>query len=209
MYIPAAFHETDLAQLDWLARHDAFGTLISVLDGAPVATHLPVLYRREAERVTLTEHWARPNPQWRAIETQRVLFILHGPHAYISPRWYTEPQNNVPTWNYASAHLYGRAHLVHEPAALEKIVSSLAAYYEAGADAPWSMAASADNEQRLQGIVGFELLVDEIQLKFKLNQNHAAPNIAGTVAGLRSVGTDDAQAVATLMQEALQRRSRA
>jgi len=207
MYIPPAFHETDLARLDWLARHDAFGTLISVVDGAPLATHLPLLYRREGERVILTGHWARPNPQWRTIEAQRVLCILHGPHAYISPRWYTEPQNNVPTWNYAAAHLYGRVRLMHAPAALAKIVAALAAFYEAEAAAPWRMSDNEANEQRLRGIVGFELTVDEVQLKFKLNQNHAAPNIAGAIAGLQSAGTDDARAVATLMQQGLNDRS--
>src|ERR1700680_3554717 len=108
MYIPDAFRETDLARLYWLASHDAFGTLVSFADGAPIATHLPVLYSRDGARVTLTGHWARPNPQWRTIEAQRALFILHGPHAYISPRWYTDPEANVPTWNYAAAHLYGK-----------------------------------------------------------------------------------------------------
>jgi len=207
MYIPAYFHESDLAQLDWLAAHDAFGTLISFADGAPVATHLPVLYSRDGARVTLTGHWARPNPQWRAIEAQRALFIFHGPHAYISPRWYTDPESNVPTWNYATAHLYGQVRLIHEPAALEKVVTALAAYYEAGAETPWSMPQSAASQQRLRGIVGFVLQVADIQLKFKLNQNHPAANVAGAISALAARGTDDARCLATLMQEALQRRA--
>jgi predicted FMN-binding regulatory protein PaiB len=79
MYIPGFFHETDLRQLDWLAEHDAFGTLVSVHEGTPFATHLPVLYRRNESEVTLTGHWARANPQWSTIEGQRALFIFHGP----------------------------------------------------------------------------------------------------------------------------------
>jgi transcriptional regulator len=207
MYIPADFHETDLARLDWLARYDAFGTLISLADGAPLATHLPVLYSRTGERVLLTGHWARANPQWRTIEAQRVLYILHGPHAYISPRWYTDPDSNVPTWDYATAHLYGQVRLVHEPAALGKIVAALAARYEAGAEKPWRMSESIGNEQRLRGIVGFELVVDDIQVKFKLNQNHSAANVEGAIAALVAAGTDEARCVATLMHEALQRRT--
>src|SRR5262245_46723934 len=114
MYVPEHFRATDLAHLDWLAQHDAFGTLVSNIDGAPFASHVPVLYRPAAGRVILTGHWARPNPQWRGIEGQRVLFILHGPHAYISPRWYEEPRRHVPTWNYAVAHLYGRMRLIED-----------------------------------------------------------------------------------------------
>jgi transcriptional regulator len=134
------------------------------------------------------------------------LFILHGPHAYISPRWYTDPEQNVPTWNYATAHLYGDVRLMHEPAALAQVVAALAVLYEAAAEKPWRMTEPADNEQRLRGIVGFELLVDDIQLKFKLNQNHSAANVAGAASALAASGSDDARCVAALMQEALQRR---
>ncbi len=207
MYIPAFNHETDLKQLDWLAERDAFGTLVSVHEGAPFATHLPVLYRRAGPRVTLTGHWARANPQWATIEGQRALFIFHGPHSYISPRWYTDPANNVPTWNYATAHLYGRVRLVRDTAQLAAIVSALAAYYEAGAETPWRMGEPAANQQRLRGIVGFELTVDDMQLKFKLNQNHSAANIEGVVTALRAQGGEGALDVAALMQQALAKRS--
>jgi transcriptional regulator len=61
--------------------------------------------------------------------------------------------------------------------------------------------------QKLLGaIVGFEFLVDDIQVKFKLNQNHSAANLAGTIAALRAQGGDDAAALATLMQAALEKR---
>lgn len=206
MYIPAAFHETDLKQLDWLAEHNAFGTLVSVHEGAPLATHLPVLYRRAEARVQLIGHWARANPQWSRIEGQRVMFIFHGPHAYISPRWYPNPANNVPTWNYVTAHLYGRVRLVQEAAQVEKIVSALAAYYEAGAQAPWHMSDTAPNQQRLRGIVGFELAVDEVQLKFKLNQNHPPAAVAQVVAALQERGDENPRAIAALMQQSLARR---
>jgi transcriptional regulator len=208
MYIPAQFHETDLRQLDWLAAHDAFGTLVSVAAGAPFATHLPVLYRRENARVTLTGHWARANPQWSEIEGQRALFIFHGPHAYVSPRWYTDPNGNVPTWDYAVAHLYGRAKLVHDPARLEQVVAALADYFEAGAQSPWHVTAALPKSQLLRGIVGFELEVDEVQIKFKLNQNHPSANVEGVVAALCAQGKDDATALAALMQQALDARVR-
>src|SRR5277367_6870712 len=90
MYSPSHFTSSDLGWLDWLAEHHPFGTLISQADGAPFASHIPVLYRRADGQATLTGHWARPNPQWRDIETQRVLFMYQGPHAYISPRWYAD-----------------------------------------------------------------------------------------------------------------------
>jgi len=208
MYIPAHFHETDLGKLDWLAAHDAFGTLISLNEGAPIATHMPVLYRRTGGQVTLTGHWARQNPQWPAIEGQRALFIFHGPHAYISPRWYANPAANVPTWDYATAHLYGQARLIQDVARIEEVVAALAAHYEAGAAEPWRMSATLPREQLLRGIIGFELVVDDIQLKFKLNQNHPPANVTGTIAALQAQGGEDATAVAALMKQALDKRPR-
>ncbi len=203
MYVPAHFNQTDLARLDWLAAHDSFGTLISSVEGVPFATHLPVLYARSGERVTLTGHWARPNPQWRTIEGQRVLFIFHGPHAYISPRWYVEPRRNVPTWNYAVAHVYGTLRLIHERDALERIVTTLAATYEGEARDAWRLAdAEPATVAALSGIVGFELSADEVQLKYKLNQNHPPGNVEGAIRGLRASDSQDAQATAALMEQA-------
>lgn len=205
MYIPSHFHETDLAQLDWLAAHDAFGTLFSTVDNAPFATHLPVLYRRDGNYVTLTGHWAKPNPQWTTIDSQRAMFIFHGPHTYISPRWYTEPNRNVPTWNYAVAHLYGNVRVFQDREKLTSVVSQLAAQYERGVPAPWTFEES-NASRLLGGIVGFELVVDDIQIKFKLNQNHTEGNVMGAIEGLAEQRTDDAAAVAELMKDALSKR---
>jgi len=209
VYIPAHFREADLGRLDWLAAHDSFGTLVSTVDGAPFATHLPVLYARDGEQVTLTGHWARPNPQWQGIESQRVLFIFHGPHAYVSPRWYIEPARNVPTWNYATAHVYGRPRLIEDTQSLERLVDALAQKYEGGAAQPWRLAQSNPGSLRsLGGIVGFELRADEVQVKYKLNQNHPPANVAGAMRGLIEAGGADAAETARLMQEALERRKR-
>jgi transcriptional regulator len=207
MYNPPHFASADLTSLDWLAEHHAFGTLISQVDGAPFASHLPVLYSRTDNQVLLTGHWARPNPQWREIDSQRVMFIFHGPHAYISPRWYADTAKQVPTWNYVAAHVYGAIRLIQEGDELENIVTSLAQKFESGAPTPWTLADSDPaNRSRLRGIVGFELRSDSVQVKLKLNQNHPAANVTGAISGLRSTGSPEAAAVAALMQKELDRR---
>lgn len=205
MYIPPSFSSQDPAALDRLAAYNAFGTLVSQVDGTPFVSHLPVLYRRAEARVTLTGHWARANPQWREIEGQRVLFILQGPHAYISPRWYLEPDKNVPTWNYAVAHVYGRVRVIQDGTELERIVTALAAQYEAGAPQPWRFEdTGAAGKARLKAIVGFELVAEETQVKLKLGQNHVEGNVVGAIAGLRAAGSAEATAVAEWMEAALQ-----
>jgi transcriptional regulator len=207
MYNPPHFTSTDPTWLDWLAEHHPFGTLVSQVEDAPFASHLPVLYKRTDGEVTLTGHWARPNPQWREIETQRALFLFQGPHAYISPRWYADTPKQVPTWNYVAAHVYGTIRLIQEGPELEHIVVSLAEKFESGATTPWSLADSDPaNRARLRGIVGFELRSTSVQVKLKLNQNHPVANVAGVIAGLRDTGSEEAAAVAALMQKELDKR---
>jgi transcriptional regulator len=207
MYLPQAFSTEDPAALEQLAAYNAFGTLVSQLGGAPYASHLPALHQRADGQVTVTGHWARANPQWREIEGQRVLFIFQGPHAYISPRWYLEPEKNVPTWNYAVAHVYGRVRVIHDVTELERIVTSLAAKYEAGAQAPWRFEDTGEaGRARLKAIVGFELAADQVQVKLKLGQNQIEGNVAGAIAGLRAVGSVEAVETAGWMQSAVDAR---
>ncbi len=85
---------------------------------------------------------------------------------------------------------------------MEHIVVSLAEKFESGATTPWSLADSDPaNRARLRGIVGFELRSTSVQVKLKLNQNHPVANVAGVIAGLRDTGSEEAAAVAALMQK--------
>lgn len=51
MYTPRAFARTDLTGLDRLIERDAFVTLVTVADGLPFVSHLPVLYARDGDRI--------------------------------------------------------------------------------------------------------------------------------------------------------------
>jgi transcriptional regulator len=211
VYLPKHFAVEDLAWLDLLARHDAFATLVSMHEGAPFASHLPVLYRRDTDTVRLRGHWARPNPQWKSIAGQQVLCMLHGPHTYVSPSFYPDPSSRVPTWNYATAHLYGTVRTFDGHEELMALATALADQYEHGRDRPWSMDDADPALQKLSaGIVGFEMAVERIELKFKLNQNHSIENQQGVLESLRASDDPDARQLGewmgTLMAERVSRR---
>lgn len=207
MYLPRRFAESDLAALDALIARDAFVTLITLgEDGQPFASHLPVLYRRDGERIVLEGHWAKPNPQ--ASRGDAALVIVHGPHAYVSPTWYAEPDKQVPTWNYAVAHLRGPIERYDDPASLQAMVAELAVKYESGIGSDWRFPESAPGELGdLRGIVGFRIAVSDVAMKFKLNQNHPAENVVGAAEALAAQGGEAAE-VAHLMRERLAQRSR-
>ena len=208
MYTPRAFASHDLHELDRLLQRDPFVTLVTTDgDGLPFANHLPVLYRRDGERIVIEGHWARPNPQARHEGT--ALLIVHGPHSYISPGWYPDKETaaRVPTWNYAVAHLYGSLQPTEEPAALADIVDRLSRFHEAQVGSDWRFEHDrAEHANQLRGIVGFRFVPERIALKLKLSQNHPAANVRAAAAGLREVGSAQAQEIAAGMLEQLARR---
>jgi transcriptional regulator len=196
MYIPKHFRETDRNTLAELIEANSFGTLITLADGRPFATHVPFLYERGAD--LLHAHVARANPQWQQLgATREVLAIFQGPHGYISPSWYSEP--GVPTWNYAVVHVYGTAVALDDPAATARHVEALAARFEQRNPRPWT---PSYDVKRLAGIVGLEIRITEIQGKLKLSQNRSAADRAGVIAQLTASGTDNDVALARLMQAA-------
>lgn len=202
MHVPRYFVETDLIHLDGLLSADPFITLVTTDgDGAPCVSHLPVLYRRDDQRVLIEGHWARPNAQCR--HEGPVLMIVHGPHAYVSPSWYLDKEAaaRVPTWNYAVAHLHGTLERFDDEAGLSDLVSRLSNHFEALTGSDWKFEPEReDHRSQLRGIIGFRFVPDRIELNFKLSQNHPLPNRQAVIAALKQHDDADAQAVAGLMR---------
>lgn len=204
MYLPRHFAEHDLTALDALIVAHPFVTLISQGDdGAPFASHLPVLYRREDEDILIEGHWARPNPQ--AGHAGRMLMIMHGPHAYVSPSVYPDKETaaRVPTWNYAVAHLRGRVECFEDAPALADLVDRLSRRFEASVGRDWRFEADRpDHHAQLRGIVGFRFVPTRIDLKFKLSQNHPPANRDAVRDDLAGRDDPSARALAALMGDA-------
>lgn len=201
MYTPRAFAETDLGELDRLLARDPFVTLVSSgADDTPFASHLPVLYSREGDKVLIEGHWARPNPQ--ATHDGNALMIVHGPHAYISPGWYPDKEEaaRVPTWNYVVAHLHGKLQASIEEAFLASIVDRLSVRHETAIGSDWRYEHErVEHRSQLRGITGFRFVPERIELKFKLSQNHPPANVLSAAAALSQQGNDNARAIAALM----------
>jgi transcriptional regulator len=182
MYIPKYFNVSEHDKIFQFIRANAFGQLISMLEGKPYCSHIPFLLGQD-ER-SLVCHMARANPQWENIEGQEVLITFLGPHDYISPSWYNRP--GVPTWNYQVVHVYGKPQLITETERLGNIVNELTGVYEAAFDPPWK---PEYRQAMLKAIVGMEIEITDIQCKFKLSQNDSKRDQVQIIEGLKQAGS--------------------
>jgi transcriptional regulator len=208
MFTPAAFAETDLQWLDRLLARDPFVTLLTTgEDGLPELTRLPVLYRRQDQQIELRGHWAHPNPQARQRTPAKVL--VDGPHGYVSASWYPDKESaaRVPTWNYAAAELRGQLHPFTDEDALAALLVDLSDHFEADVGQQWRFEPQREDHRRqVRGIVGFRFVVEQVQLKLKLGQNHPPANQQAVIHALQALSTPRAQELAGWM--ALHRASR-
>jgi transcriptional regulator len=193
MYVPAHFAMPDHAVTELLARHGA-ADLVTSTDEGLLATMLPFVHDPSVgAHGALLGHLARTNDQWRHAAHGESLVIVRGPDAYVSPSWYPSKAEHgrvVPTWNYVTAHVYGRLVVRDDPAWVEALVRRLTDKHEAGRTPRWSPddAPPAFLAGQLRAIVGVELLITRIEAKAKLSQNRPAADVDGVVAGLTADG---------------------
>ena len=104
-------------------------------------SHVPLLLVPGCEpHGTLLGHVARANPHWEALRGVESIAVFHGPHAYVSPSWYTEPAAAVPTWNYAAIHAHGVAELIEDEAETRAVLDALVHRFEGSRAQPWTFA---------------------------------------------------------------------
>ncbi|HXV13262.1 MAG TPA: FMN-binding negative transcriptional regulator [Candidatus Krumholzibacteria bacterium] len=205
MYNPRSYRNESISELHEFVRRYNFAALFTHNGGESFATHLPFMIDPERGRLgTLVAHMARANPHWRAFEgAPPSLVVFSGPNAYISPAWYQE-QVTVPTWNYTVVHASGPARLIDDPALLRAMVLRLVNLHEAPLGHPWDLRkAEAVMDVELEGIVGFEIPVERLEGKFKLNQNRSVEDREGVVRALEGSSHPDEREIARLMRAQL------
>jgi transcriptional regulator len=206
MYVPAAFQVNDPDQLAQFMAEHSFATVITQHEGVPFASHLPLLYERgNGPQGMLVGHLAKANLQWQDAADRPdgipVLAIFHGPHTYISPTWYGEP-NTVPTWNYVAVHATGQLRLIQDNQRLVQLLTKTVDNYESNQPQPWRLEEQdqAFIEKLLGAIVGFEISIDQLEGKWKLNQNQSAVRRERVMEVLSQSIRHDDQQVAHLMR---------
>ncbi|MEP6833959.1 MAG: FMN-binding negative transcriptional regulator [Gemmatimonas sp.] len=205
MYIPTYFREDDRETLLAFMRAHSFATVVSIVNGIPFATHIPIGVELRGETVVLTGHVSKANEHVRAFAPESStpsLIIFSGPHAYVSPSLY-EARESVPTWNYIAVHAVGVLEAVRfadAPHTIEMMLDTMITQHDAAYGEQWHSLPDKYREGMMRGVVGFEMPVQQLEGKYKLSQNRSAHD-QETVKGMLEHSDDEsARAIAEAMR---------
>ncbi|MFG6117790.1 FMN-binding negative transcriptional regulator [Thalassobacillus sp. B23F22_16] len=198
MYIPKHYEMKDFEEIKAFIEKHSFGTLVTALDGKPLATHLPMELVKRGDDYYLTGHLAYRNPQWQTFGDDPVLVMFQGPHAYISSSWYQS--EDVPTWNYQSVHVYGTATLMVEQELQEDLSRLLQKYENHRKDPVLWEKLSPQAKKQIKGIVGFKVKVEDVQAAYKLSQTRPEEDYENIVEQLSQADDLNSQQLAVAMK---------
>lgn len=200
MYRPPAFAEDDPARILALIHDNPFGILVTTQGGLQ-ASHIPFVVVEPPGGFVLQGHLAAANPQCAALDGAEALAVFAGPHAYISPSWYTTGPA-VPTWNYAAVHVTGRLRLLTDGDAVAAMLRTIGAH-DPGFDL--DALPAGYRAGMIAGIRAFTLVPERVEGKWKMSQNRPGADRLGVIAALRATADPVAAEVAGLVEATLAR----
>lgn len=246
MFLPPVHNESSIPVLRQLIRDFPLGVLTTAIpsDTHPLiqVSHIPFLLdvkdeSSETELGTLRGHMARQNPQSRAITDalalqapannnvleQEVLVLFTVPHHhYVPPVFYVETKPTTakvaPTWNYATAQVYGRAKIYYESKSketadfLSQQLDDLSRHSEEsimgytgkdGRPEPWEVSEAPERWLGLlkTNIIGIEISISRLEGKFKMSQEMRKGDRDGVVQGFEKLGSETGLAIARMVRE--------
>lgn len=200
MYQPPQFREDRLTVQHDLIRAYPLGLLVTAGPGGLMANAVPFLLDAATGPYgTLRAHVARANSQWKELEAE-CLVVFQGAQDYVTPAWYATKRETgkvVPTWNYATVHVWGRPVVRDDVDWLRQQVADLTVEQERARPEPWAVddAPAAFIAGQIKGIVGIEIPIDRVEGKWKVSQNRSTADRAGVADGLRQGGRDESAAL--------------
>ncbi|BDG46022.1 hypothetical protein PspKH34_05830 [Parageobacillus sp. KH3-4] len=132
---------------------------------------------------------------------KKFFVVFSGPHAYISASWYNEP-NTVPTWNYVAVHVYGAVRIIEKKEEMVERMEKTVNFYESSMPNPWN--AKFDDkfiDGLVNGIVVFEILINRMEGKWKLSQNHSIERQQNLINGLKTSNKYNSAEIAKMMEQ--------
>ena len=168
MYPPPHHQSQDKQKMISVMKAYPFATLVSVLEGKPLITHIPIIYNEGSGK--LVAHIDKYNPQVTTLQKgAEVTVIFKGPDTYISPSVYTTKQ--LPTWNYIIVHITGTITLINDPSDAKDTMIAMTEFME-GTEQKFVLEKESPRMQRsIKYIQAFDITITSWEGKFKLSQD--------------------------------------
>jgi transcriptional regulator len=198
MYIPKFNAFPDKNEVISFMRKYSFGTIITSENNLPIATHLPFLIEEKDDQIIISSHFAKANSQALNVNGNTNLVIFTEPHAYISPKNYPKDAE-VPTWNYIAVHAYGKARLLNGKQEHLDLLERTIKNYEAEYFDQWQKLPHEFKSKMIKGIVGFEIVVTDLQAKSKLSQNRSEVEKENIIHSLSESPSESEREIARYM----------
>ncbi len=191
---------TDESEVKRLIRENPWATIVSnSTSKGLVASHYPVVLEEDAEGISIVSHVGRPDERAHELGEHEVLVIIQGAHGYISPGWYDNAEF-VPTWNHATAHLYGTPEILSDEENFE-VLSNLVDHFEKRMPEPVSLQIDEDAARHIAtGTVGIRIRVTRFDARLKLSQNKSPEVVERIIGALEGDGPYSSQPLADEMR---------
>jgi transcriptional regulator len=181
------FRSEDRALLESLIDEVGFGMVFAQTSDGPRVAHTPLLSTGDG---AVQFHLARGNALTRYLGGQEALIVINGPDAYVSPRWYADP-DTVPTWDYVALELQGPMRRMAEEGLVGLLETLIERHEGRIPGEPWTRdkVEEAKFRQMLGMIVGFEMEVRAWRPTLKLSQNKSTEERAAIAEALEAQGS--------------------
>ncbi len=204
MYNYPQYKEEDRELIIQFMRDHPFVFLIANdKNGRSEASQIPVLIDKREGKIFLSGHVAKKTDHEKAFQVNpEALVIFTGPHTYVSGTWYTGNLQQASTWNYVSLHARGKIKWMDQDG-LIGLLKRLSLHFE---NNNTSSTTIYDNlpasylDKLVNGIVGFEIEVVELDNVFKLSQNRDEESYDNVVVQLKKQD-GDAKLIGEMMEK--------
>jgi len=171
MYKVPYFTETDERKVLEFIEENPFAIITGILNGFPVAAHIPLEIEKRDGTITLKGHIMKETDHYKAfMQNENVLVIFTGPNCYVSADWYVT-KKVASTWNYMDVYVRGKVKFT-DADGTKKILASITNKHEkAGSEAAYNKLTAEYVNRMVEAIVGLHIEVESMENVFKLSQN--------------------------------------
>lgn len=199
MYIPNQYRETEWApQAEVIQKYPLATVITHTNEDGLIANHIPFYLHVDETtgKKYLHAHVAKANPQipsWKA--SDQVLVVFKTDDSYITPSYYQtkkETHKVVPTWDFGSVHVYGKATVFDDKEWVRAQLDALTGQEEASNESQWTVdeAPKPYTDTLQKAICGLQIEIVRTECKFKFEQKMKDSDIDGVICGLAKDGKD-------------------